>query len=109
MSTEPQGNFGQWFMNRAAEKRMTGAEAARRMGVKQSTISRWSSEGNVPSLKTMRLVAQALGISILEVLAAGGYITPEEAHIEPDIEGLVWVPSDDLIAELARRLRERES
>jgi hypothetical protein len=76
-------------------------------GIQGATVSRWKS-GTVPSLQAMRSVADALGISIVEVLKIAGVVREgEDGHGEvivpapPSID--VAIAQDESLSPLARK------
>jgi hypothetical protein len=48
-------------------------------GLSGPTVSRWRSKGHAPQLDKIRLVADALGMGMLELLVAIGVVTDAEA------------------------------
>lgn len=51
-------------------------------GIQGPTVSRWRN-GSVPSLANMRAVADALGVSMLDVLTAAGVVDERDAKRAP--------------------------
>lgn len=51
----------------------------RQHGIPDPTVLRWG-RGIEPDFRSLRRVADALGRSVLDVLVAGEYLTPEEAN-----------------------------
>ena len=58
-------------------------DAARKLGVPSSSVARWLSVRH-PTRVTTREVAARSGVSIQEVLVAGGYMTSDEAVTAAD-------------------------
>lgn len=50
----------------------------RQHGIPDPTVLRWA-RGVEPDMRSLRRVAEALGRSLLDVLVAGEYLTPDEA------------------------------
>ncbi|HET8581732.1 MAG TPA: helix-turn-helix transcriptional regulator [Jatrophihabitans sp.] len=90
-------------------------------GIHAPTVSRWRN-GTEPRLSAFRAVADALGVSILDVLQAAGVITAAEAkgrtvapHAAPSLDVALerdeTVPASArrAIAEMLRAIRDVES
>lgn len=60
--------FGQFIATIRKEKKMTQAELAEQIHVTDKAISRWERGGGFPDIQTLEPLAQALGISILELM-----------------------------------------
>lgn len=75
-------------------------------GIQGPTVSRWRT-GTAPSLLNMRAVADALGVPMVEVLAAAGVIDPKETGrkvdlpADPNIDAAI--ANDPSLSELQRR------
>lgn len=93
-------------------RRVTGADrqvdVARKTGIDQTTISRWLNPARGHArISSQSVVAFARGYQrpVLEALVAAGFITEQEAGIVPDPpKPLEIVPSEELLAELKRRM-----
>lgn len=60
--------FGQFIATIRKEKKMTQAELAKQIHVTDKAISRWERGGGFPDIQTLEPLAQALGISVLELM-----------------------------------------
>lgn len=60
--------FGQFIAGIRKEKKMTQAELARKIHVTDKAISRWERGLGFPDIQTLEPLAQALGISVLELM-----------------------------------------
>ena len=60
--------FGQFIAGIRKEKKMTQAELAEKIHVTDKAISRWERGLGFPDIQTLEPLAQALGISILELM-----------------------------------------
>lgn len=85
-------------------------DVARKTGIDQTTISRWlNPERGAARISSQSVAAFARGYErpVLEAFVVAGFLTEREAGIVPNppppLEG---VPSDELIAELHRRVAE---
>lgn len=75
-------------------------------GIQGATLSRWKT-GTVPSLPAMRAVADAAGISLVDVLGIAGALRPGEAEHEPPVPVApsvdVAIAQDPELSPLARK------
>ena len=60
--------FGQFIAGIRKEKKMTQAELAGKIHVTDKAISRWERGLGFPDIQTLEPLAQALGISVLELM-----------------------------------------
>lgn len=60
--------FGQFIATIRKENKMTQAELAEQLHVTDKAISRWERGGGFPDIQTLEPLAQALGISVLELM-----------------------------------------
>lgn len=80
-------------------------EIARRVGVNSSAVSRgWRDQGVAPKIPTLVRFSDAYGRPLLEVLVAAGVLTEEQARVKVVRADLTRIPSDDLLAEVGRRM-----
>lgn len=83
------------------------AAIAYKSGVTEATVSRWSK--SAPKPDSVAAFARAYGRPVLEAFIAAGYLTPEEANEQPAARpSLADLPNDELIAEIARRLKAED-
>ena len=50
------------------DRRMTQADLAQKLGVSSKTISKWETGKGLPDITLLQPLAQALGISIIELM-----------------------------------------
>lgn len=76
-----------------------------KVGVSGSTISRWRNGKSKPVPAEAASFAVKYGGNVLEAFVAAGFLTDEEAGIQPPVRAtLDDVPTVDLAREVARRL-----
>jgi transcriptional regulator with XRE-family HTH domain len=87
---------------------LTQAELARRSGLAESMVSRWLRGLNQPDVPNLRRVGPVLGVPMLELIVAAGYLTLEEAELrdspEPPVPVRVGISIDGLSADQVRQL-----
>jgi len=87
---------------------LTQAELARRSGLAESMVSRWLRGLNQPDVPNLRRVGPVLGVSMLELVVAAGYLSLEEAELqdapEPPGPTQVGISTDGLTADQIRQL-----
>ena len=87
---------------------LTQAELARRSGLAESMVSRWLRGLNQPDVPNLRRVGPVLGVPMLELIVAAGYLTLEEAELrdspEPPAPVRVGISVDGLSADQVRQL-----
>jgi transcriptional regulator with XRE-family HTH domain len=88
--------------------RLTQAELARRSGLAESMVSRWLRGLNQPDVPNLRRVSPVLGVPMLELIVAAGYLSLEEAELqdapEPPAPVRVGLSTEGLTAEQVRQL-----
>lgn len=60
--------FGAFIADRRKQQHMTQAELAGQIGVTDKAVSRWERGLGFPDINTMEPLANALGISLLELM-----------------------------------------
>jgi transcriptional regulator with XRE-family HTH domain len=60
---------------------LTQAELARSSGLAESMVSRWLRGLNQPDVPNLRRMRPVLGVPMLELLVAAGYLTLDEAQL----------------------------
>ena len=87
---------------------LTQAELARRSGLAESMVSRWLRGLNQPDVPNLRRVRPVLGVPMLELIVAAGYLTLEEAELrdspEPPVPVRLGLSTDGLSADQVRQL-----
>ncbi len=87
---------------------LTQAELARRSGLAESMVSRWLRGLNQPDVPNLRRVRPVLGVPMLELMVAAGYLSLEEAELqdapEPPAPLLVGLSTDGLTGDQVRQL-----
>jgi transcriptional regulator with XRE-family HTH domain len=84
--------FGEWLRPLLVARNMRQGQLARRIGVAESTVSRWLSDRNVPEPEQCAAIAQVLRIPLTDVLRAAGHPVPngeEQPEISPTVSGLI--------------------
>lgn len=70
--------FGQFIAGIRKEKKMTQAELAQQIHVTDKTVSRWERGLGFPDIQTLEPLAQALGITVLELMRSEKKETEEQ-------------------------------
>jgi transcriptional regulator with XRE-family HTH domain len=87
---------------------LTQAELARRGGLAESMVSRWLRGLNQPDVPNLRRVRPVLGVPMLELIVAAGYLTLEEAELqdapEPPAPVRVGLSTEELTGDQVRQL-----
>ena len=87
---------------------LTQAELARRSGLAESMVSRWLRGLNQPDVPNLRRVRPVLGVPMLELIVAAGYLTLEEAELqdapEPPAPVRVGMSTEGLTGDQVRQL-----
>ena len=87
---------------------LTQAELARRSGLAESMVSRWLRGLNQPDVPNLRRVRPVLGVPMLELIVAAGYLTLEEAELqdapEPPVPVRVGLSTEGLTGDQVRQL-----
>jgi len=76
----------------------TPTELGRASGVDQSVISRWLNEGRTPQVDQLRKIATPLRATMLDLLIAAGYVSPDEL-------GVTETPSSAVVADVAEAIK----
>jgi transcriptional regulator with XRE-family HTH domain len=90
------GGFPGWLQTKMAERGWNALRLAHEIDVVPSLVSRWMSATQIPSVESLKAIADALQVSEVETLTAAGYLSPEV------------VPDDPRRLELLRLLHEVE-
>jgi transcriptional regulator with XRE-family HTH domain len=87
---------------------LTQAELARRSGLAESMVSRWLRGLNQPDVPNLRRVGPVLGVPMLELIVAAGYLSLEEAELRdtprPPAPVRVGISTEGLSADQIRQL-----
>ncbi|MEJ2853717.1 MULTISPECIES: helix-turn-helix domain-containing protein [unclassified Saccharothrix] len=90
-----------------AKRGLTTGDLVRATGLTRSALTGWR-KGRSLTIDTARSIAALFGVSILDVMVGMHILTPEEARERPVLpHDPSAVPDDELLAEIARRLRYR--
>jgi transcriptional regulator with XRE-family HTH domain len=83
--------FGDWLRPLLLAKDMRQGQLARRIGVAESTVSRWLSGRNVPEPEQCAAIADVLAIPLTDVLRAAGHPVPDggQAEIPSAVRGFI--------------------
>jgi len=82
----------------------TQREFALRVGVGESTVSRWLAGQVQPTAGQVIKFARAVGKSPIQALVMAGQISPEEGHMAVTDLGLGDLNDGTILEEIARRL-----
>lgn len=89
---------------------LTQAELARRSGLAESMVSRWLRGLNQPDVPNLRRVRPVLGVPMLELIVAAGYLSLEEAELRdapaPPTPVELGISTDGLTADQVRQLED---
>jgi transcriptional regulator with XRE-family HTH domain len=87
---------------------LTQAELARRSGLAESMVSRWLRGLNQPDVPNLRRVRPVLGVPMLELIVAAGYLSLEEAELQdapqPPAPVQVGISTEGLTVDQVRQL-----
>ena len=87
---------------------LTQAELARRSGLAESMVSRWLRGLNQPDVPNLRRVRPVLGVPMLELIVAAGYLSLEEAELQdaprPPAPAQVGISTEGLTTDQIRQL-----
>lgn len=83
---------------------------AEKVHVDPATIGRWRTGSFAPKPRQVVEYARAYGLSPISSLVAAGYVTAEELNIVVSVPtvSLADFSSSDIVAELAKRIRDTE-
>ena len=79
-----------WITDTLDETGMTQASLARKLGTSRSIVSQWIHDGMLPRPVSCRKLADVLGISVQEVMAAAGWLQ----QLDDDREALIGLVRD---------------
>ena len=87
---------------------LSQAELARRSGLAESMVSRWLRGLNQPDVPNLRRVRPVLGVPMLELIVAAGYLSLEEAELQdapqPPAPVQVGISTEGLTIDQVRQL-----
>ena len=92
--------FGQFIAGIRKEKKMTQAELAEQIHVTDKAVSRWERGLGFPDIQTLEPLAQALGISVLELMrskrqeSTDGEETPEIQYSQKEVAEMLQNAGD---------------
>ena len=78
-----QDGFPRWLQDQLRVADLSAADLAREMGIEPSLISRWMQGKQLPSAKMANRIAEALKISVDEVLTEAGLRPPLPTDADP--------------------------
>lgn len=97
--------FGQFIAQIRKEKKMTQAELAAQIHVTDKAVSRWERGLGFPDIQTMEPLAQALGISVLELMRSEKQEPQaEQEKTEPQTQKMQYTQSE--VAEMLQNAGE---
>lgn len=79
---------------------------ARRLGVDQSTVSRWKASGIPGKPENVVALARAYGRPVLEAFVAAGFLSKEDAGATVTVPDIGQLSDDDLLSEVKRRMNK---
>lgn len=80
----PPPSFRDFVMEQAARRGLTTSAAiARAAGTDASSLSRWMAGHNGATVDSCRRIAEALEVSLSEVLVASGAVSADEIQLDP--------------------------
>jgi transcriptional regulator with XRE-family HTH domain len=90
---------------------LTQAELARRSGLAESMVSRWLRGLNQPDVPNLRRVRPVLGVPMLELIVAAGYLSLEEAELQdtpepPAAPAEAGISTEGLTGDQVRQLED---
>jgi transcriptional regulator with XRE-family HTH domain len=90
---------------------LSQAELARRSGLAESMVSRWLRGLNQPDVPNLRRVRPVLGVAMLELIVAAGYLSLEEAELQdtpepPASPARAGISTDGLTTDQVRQLED---
>jgi len=99
-------DFGLWLRRILEERELTGADLARRMEVRDSTVSRILGGKAKPSPLTLDAMSKALNIPFDELMGRAGYPSNPSLKILPGVtqEQMALISDTELMG-LARKLK----
>jgi transcriptional regulator with XRE-family HTH domain len=76
-------SFGELLRAKRMQRDLTQAELAQRIGVQQQAVGRWETDKDLPRQETIRLIAQQLDITGMQLAVALGYVDEEAESDDP--------------------------
>lgn len=81
-------------------------EIAQKLGVDQSTISRWKQTGIPGKPENVSAFASAYNRPVLEAFIAAGFLTERDARATVTVPDIGQLSDDDLLSEVKRRMNK---
>jgi transcriptional regulator with XRE-family HTH domain len=75
--------FPGWLQAKMKAKGWNALRLAHEIDVVPSLVSRWMSATQIPSVESLKAIAQAFQISEVEAMTAAGYLSPAEVSDDP--------------------------
>jgi transcriptional regulator with XRE-family HTH domain len=75
--------FPGWLQAKMAERGWNALRLAHEIDVVPSLVSRWMSATQIPSVESLKAIAQAFQISEIEAMTAAGYLSPDAVTDDP--------------------------
>lgn len=99
------GDMSWWRYVRKHSNGETNTTIGRKVGISGSSVGRW--DKSRPDPAQAAAFARAYNRPVLEAFIAAGFLTPEEASERPSAPpSLTSLTDDDLLKEVAKRMRE---
>lgn len=105
----PHMDFATWLDTHMRDRGLTPADLATAAGLAQSVVSRWRTGRVRPSVDNIRAAAHALRVPVVDGLIAAGILSPDDIAPPTAEVTAASLSDEELIEELARRLRERKT
>jgi len=101
-----QADFPAWLHDKLDLHGWTQADFCRASGLSASVVYRYLTGKITPNIENSRLIARALGVSVLEVLVEAGQLTREEASAAPATAlSADDLPDAEIVRQVARRFQ----
>lgn len=99
-------NFGERMKKIRKEKGLSQLEVAAKMNVRQQTVAQYERAENVPKLKTLKKIAEALGVSVGELSGTGTSYADlmKKLNIEPGPLGNILLANTDELSDFEKDL-----
>ena len=76
--------FGPWLRKHLDRREWIAADLARKIPTSEGTVSHWLRGDRIPRPASCDRIADALGLSIEEVLRVAGHLPPDVSPDQPD-------------------------
>lgn len=104
MVVETDVNFGVWLREMLDERGLNQSSLSRIMDISVTTINRWINDGRIPRPHMFQPLAQALNVSVDEVMVAAGVMSEGHARVGARarlLDLISWLPDQEIETVLA--------